>query len=144
MAPSSTGSADGASGHSVVEVMVAVVVLVLAVIPLVGVLEAGLRATGAGARYDAARLLAGEKVEEAMALPYSRPGGPDDSAMERYAPPGPRGGTEGAYSYKVETSFVNRELEPAASPTGQLRIDVTVTWDGGSYAAGGLVSGEPP
>ena len=84
------------------------------------------------------------KIEEVMALPYDRPGGPEDRVVERYAPPGEAAGTEGPYSYRVETAFVGRTLEPAASPTGQLRVDVTVTWDGGSYAAGGLVSGEPP
>jgi Tfp pilus assembly protein PilV len=126
-----------ASGYSLVEVTVAMVVLVLAVIPLVGVLEAGLRAATAGGRYDGARALAGEKVEAVRALPY-------DNAVERYAPPGPPGGAEGPYAYAVETEFVDAGLGPADSPTGQMRIDVTVTWDGGSYAATGLVSGEPP
>ena len=132
------------AGYSLVEVTVAMVVLCLAVIPLVGVLEAGLRAATAGGKYDAARALANTKLEEARALPYDLPGGSADSAVERYGPPGPPDGADGPYAYSVETAFVDAELEPAGSPTGQMRVDVTVTWDGGSYAATGLVSGEPP
>ena len=144
MVRSSTTRPADEAGYSLVEVTVAMVVLSLAVIPLVGVLEAGLRAASAGGEYDAARALANTKLEEVMALPYDLPGGPADSAVERYAPPGPPDGAEGPYAYSVETAFVDTGLEPAGSPTGQMRVDVTVTWDGGSYAATGVVSGGPP
>ena len=144
MAKSSTTRLAEEAGYSLVEVTVAMVVLSLAVLPLVGLLEAGLRAAAAGGRYDAARALAGEKLEEAMALPYSEPGGATDSAVERYAPPGPSDGTEGPYLYSVETEFVDEELNPAGDPTGQMRVDVTVTWEGGSHTTSGLLSGQPP
>ena len=144
MVRSCTSKLRDESGHSLVEATVAMVVQLLAVIPLVGVLEAGLRATAAGGRYDAARALAGEEIEEVVALPYDEPGGAADSAVERYAPPGPPDGAEGPYSYSVATEFVDAELVPAGSPTGQMLVEVTVTWDGGSYSAAGLVSGGPP
>ena len=144
MVRSRTGRISDEAGYSLVEVTVAMVVLLLAVIPLVGVLEAGLRATKAGGKYDAARALAGEKIEEVLALPYDKPGGAADSAVERYAPPGPPEGEEDPYSYSVKTEFVDADLRPAGSQTGQMRVKVTVTWDGGSYSTTGLVSGEPP
>jgi Tfp pilus assembly protein PilV len=85
---SSTSRLADETGSSLAEVSVAMVVLVLAVVPIVGMLEAGLRAATSSGEYDAARALANEKLEEVRALPYSRPGGVADSAVERYAPPG--------------------------------------------------------
>ena len=122
------------------------VILTLAVLPMVGVLEAGLRAAAASGEYDAARALANEKLEEARALPYSRPGGAADSAVERYAPPGPPDANEDDLVVSVRTAFVDERLSgPAESPpTGQIRLEVLVRWDGGSYSAFGVVSGEPP
>lgn len=115
------------------------VVLTLAVIPMVGVLEAGLRAATASGEYDAARALANEKLEEARALPYN-------NAVERYAPPGPPDATEGDLGVSVRTAFVDGRLSnPAGSPpTGQMRVEVLVRWEEGSYSTVGLVSGEPP
>lgn len=122
------------------------VVLTLAVLPVVGVLEAGLRAATASGELDAARALANEKLEEARALPYSRPGGARDSAVERYAPPGPPDAVEGGLAVSVRTAFVDGRLaDPAdAPPTGQMRVQVTVAWDDRSYSTVGVVSGEPP
>lgn len=134
------------SGTSLVEVMVAVVVLALAIIPMVGMFEAGLRAATTSGDYDAARALANAKLEEARALPYDRPGGAADSAVELYAPPGPPDGAEGGLVYSVRTAFVDGELSrPSGSPeTGQMLVEVEVSWDGGSYVTAGVVSGEPP
>ena len=122
------------------------VVLVLAVIPMAGMLESGLRAATAPGEYDAARALANEKLEEARALPYSRPGGAADSAVERYAPPGPQDTSEGGLGVSVRTAFVDEDLsDPADSPpTGQMRVEVSVAWDAGSYSTVGVVSGRPP
>ena len=96
--------------------------------------------------YDAVRALADEKLEEVRAIPYSRPGGAADSAVERYTPPGPPDATEGDLTISVKTAFVDRHLSgPADSPpTGQMRVGVLVTWDAGSYSTVGIVSGEPP
>lgn len=147
MARSSTSSpwADG-TGSSLVEVSVAMVVLTLAVLPTVGMLEAGLRVATASGELDAARALANEKLEEARALPYSAPGGAADSAVERYAPPGPADTSEGDIVVSVETAYVDEGLRDLgdSSPTGQMRLEVTVAWDDGSYSTVGVLSGEPP
>ncbi len=80
------------------------------------------------------------------ALPYSRPGDAADSAVERYAPPGPPDATDGDLSVSIRTAFVDEDLSGLAgsSPTGQMRVEVLVGWDDGSYSTVGIVSGEPP
>ena len=87
-----------------------------------------------------------EKLEEVRALPYSRPGGAADSAVERYAPPGPPDVTEGDLVVSVGTAFVDERLGGAAGspPTGQMRVEVLVAWENRSYSTVGIVSGEPP
>ena len=122
------------------------VVLALAIMPMVGMLESGLRAATASGEYDAARALASAELEEARALPYSRPGVAADSAVERYAPPGPPDVAEDGFAISVKTSFVDGELsDVAGSPTGQMRLEVLVGWDGDrSYSTVGFVSGAPP
>jgi Tfp pilus assembly protein PilV len=102
---SSTSRHADETGSSLVEV--SVVVLALAVVPLAGMLEAGLRAATSSGEYDAARALANEKLEESRALPYSRPGGAADSAVERYALPGPPDATEGDLAVFARTAFVD-------------------------------------
>ncbi len=113
---------------------------------MAGMLESGLRAATSPGEYDAARALANEKLEGVRALPYSRPGGAADSAVERYAPPGPPGANEGGFDVSVRTAFVDESLsDPAGSPpTGQMRVEVSVTWDTGSLSTVGVVSGGPP
>ena len=123
------------------------VVLALAVVPIAGMLQAGLRAATFPGEYDAARALANAKLEEVRALPYSRPGGPTDSAVERYAPPGPPDTSERGLDVSVRTAFVDERLsDPADSPpTGQMRVEVSVTKrNAGAYSTVGVVSGEPP
>ncbi|QIN83716.1 hypothetical protein GBA63_14555 [Rubrobacter tropicus] len=143
---SSTVERKDEAGSSLVEVTVAMVVLTLAMVPVVGVLEAGHRAATSSGEYDAARALAGSELEEARALPYHRPGGAADSAVERYAPPGPPGVTVDGFALSVRTAFVSGELSgTAGSPTGQMRMDVLVEWEGDrSYSTTGFVSGRPP
>ena len=143
---SSTADWKGEAGSSLVEVTVAMVVLTLAVVPMVGMLEAGFRAATSSGEYDAARALAGSELEEARALPYDRPGGAADSAVERYAPPGPPDISVDGFTLSVQTAFVDKELSgTAGSPTGQMRMDVLVEWEGGrSYSTTGFVSGRPP
>lgn len=121
-------------------------VLAVAIIPMVGMFEAGLRAATTSSDYDTARALANEKLEEVRALPYSEPGGAPNSAVERYAPPGPPDGDEGGFAYSIRTAFVDGELSGPSNepPTGQMRVTVTVGWEEGSYSTTGVVSGEPP
>jgi Tfp pilus assembly protein PilV len=131
------------SGYSLVEVMAAIMILTLAILPMVGMFDAALHAAVLGGNYDRARALANEKLEEVRALPYSQPGGAVDSVIEKHPPGTPATGTEGVFTYTVRTEFVGTGFaNPAPSyPTSQMRVDVEVEWQGKSYTTAGFVAG---
>jgi len=138
-----TGALGSESGYSLVEVMVAIMILAIAVIPMVGMFDAALRAAVAGSNYDGARSLANAKLEEVRALPYQRLGGAADSVVELYPPATPVVGNEDVFSYTVLTKFVDADLSnPGDSPsTPQMRVEVEVEWEGNSYTTTGYVAG---
>jgi prepilin-type N-terminal cleavage/methylation domain-containing protein len=135
--------AAGESGYSLVEVLAAIVILSLAILPMVGMFDAAFRAAVLGSNYDKARALANEKLEEVRALPYAEPGGAADSVTERYPPSTPASGTEGIFTYTVETKFVDSSFSnPGNSPPApQMRVEVEVEWRGKSYTTTGFVAG---
>jgi prepilin-type N-terminal cleavage/methylation domain-containing protein len=137
------GARGSAPGYSLVEVLAAIVILSLAILPMVGTFDAALRAAVLGGNYDKARSLANEKLEEVRALPYKKPGGAADSVAERYPPATPVTGTEGIFTYTVHTRFVEAGFSnPSNSPpTSQMRVDVEVQWEGKSYTTTGFVAG---
>ena len=57
------------AGYSLVEVMVAIFILAVAIIPMVGMFDTGLRAAVLGGNYDRGRALANEKLEEVWVCP---------------------------------------------------------------------------
>jgi prepilin-type N-terminal cleavage/methylation domain-containing protein len=132
-----------ADGYSLVEVLVAIAILSLAVLPMVGMFDAALRAATLGGNYDKARALANEKLEEIRALPYSDPGGAADSVTERCPPATPTSGRRGIFTYTVQTRFVDASFSnPTDSPpTSQMRVEVEVEWQGKSYTTTGFVAG---
>jgi prepilin-type N-terminal cleavage/methylation domain-containing protein len=135
--------AAGESGYSLVEVLVAIALLSLAILPMVGMFDAALRAATLGGNYDKARALANEKLEEVRALPYNNPSGGADSVIEKYPPATPASGTEGIFTYTVQTSFVDAGFSNPgdSSPTSQMRVEVEVEWQGKSYTTIGFVAG---
>jgi prepilin-type N-terminal cleavage/methylation domain-containing protein len=135
--------AAGQSGYSLVEVLATIVILSLAILPMVGMFDAALRAAALGGNHDRARALADEKLEEVRALPYAKPGGAADSVTEMYPPVTPASGTEGIFTYTVETKFVDPDLSnPGDSPPApQMRVEVEVEWQGKSYTTTGFVAG---
>lgn len=122
---------DKESGYSVVEVLAAIVVLTVAILPMVGMFDVALRTTGASGDYDAARVCANEKLEEAKALPYEtvKAGLPD-------------GVCEGSgFGYAFDEEFVDARLRSAATDEGLIRLTVTVNWgENGSYDVTGVAS----
>jgi hypothetical protein len=73
------------SGYSVVEVLVAIMLLSIAIIPMASMFDAGFRAALLGGNYDKARATASEELEEIKGLPYDTSGdGTDDSVVEIY------------------------------------------------------------
>lgn len=127
--------------------MVAIMMLSVAIIPMVGMFDMGLRSAVLGGHYDQARALANAKLEDAMTLPYHRPSPAVDSFLEKYkpinepsAPSGLGAGTsvscsQPPYTCAVTSRYMQEDLSgPPASPvrTSWLEVRVEVTWDGGS------------
>lgn len=136
------GRLGGEDGYSMVEVLAAIIILSLAIIPMVGMFDAGLRAAVVSGNYDRGRALVNEKLEEIKALPYE--------SVEEVYPPGTRGcpGVTGSgFSCEVRTAYAS--LGDAAvvidgSPGTMMQVTVTVAWDGSSYSTTGLVSKDQP
>lgn len=140
------------SGYSLVEVLVAILILSIAIIPMVGMFDAGLRAAVLGGNYDKGRALANEKLEEIKALPYNSPdpepaSNTDNSVVEIYGDPaGTRscvGPLESGFACKVQSAYASlgaAEITPDASARTMMQVTVTVTWGSSSYSTTGLVS----
>lgn len=147
-------------GYSLVEVMVAIVLLSIAIIPMVGMFDAGLRAALVGGNYDKGRALANERLEEIKALPFSSPdpepaSNTANSVEEIYRPlnaASPSGsvvtGTEGIFAYEVRTNYASlTDTSIVPDPLGKalIQVQVTVRWDGNkSYTATGIVAQKSP
>lgn len=136
------------SGYSLVEVVVAIMLLGLAIIPMVGMFDAGLRAAVLGSNHDKGRALASEELAEIQALPYSDPGGSANSVVEIY-PPGSGSTTctgtipSSLDDCRVSTTYVRLGSSGiVADPDAKtmMRVEITVTWDSNSYSTTGLVS----
>jgi prepilin-type N-terminal cleavage/methylation domain-containing protein len=123
-----TDARKGESGYSLVEVMVAIVVLTVAILPMVGMFEAALRAATASGDYDRARACANQRLEQAKSLPYEAvKAGPTEGVCE------PSG-----FGYAVSTQFVDQDLQDIGEDRGLMKVTVTVEWDAGnSYGATG-------
>ena len=131
------------SGYSLMEVIVAILLLSLAIIPMVGMFDAGLRAAVLGGNHDQARALANSRLEETKALPY-------EALVVRYRPVNGGGSAvtkdEGNFRSSVETTYVSLNSSGIVESDGartMVKVEVRVTWDGGekSYETTGLVSG---
>ncbi len=142
------------AGYSLVEVVVAIVLLSVAIIPMMGMFDTALRAASQGSTHDKARALVNKQLEIAKNLPY-------DSVRNSFpngtgAPPatGLSAGviessdqTEAEFpdlSYKVRKAYVRvgpTDIVEDASARTMMKVTVTVTWgSGNSYSTSGLVS----
>ncbi len=129
------------SGYSLVEVMVAIMILALAILPMVSMFDAGLRAAVLGSNYDKARAIAGGELERITALPYS-------DVRTQYPPPNSvTCASPAGFDCQVKTTYVLLKpsgIEEDSNASNMMSVEVTVTWDGGSksYTTAGLVSRE--
>jgi prepilin-type N-terminal cleavage/methylation domain-containing protein len=120
-----------AAGYSLVEVMVAMVVLTVAVVPMVGMFDAAIGAADASADYDKARTCAVQKLEHLKSLPYE--------AVEG----GLQGGVcdSSGFGYTIATESIGTDLGDGSREAGLTMVTVTVDWDGeDSYVVSGVVS----
>jgi prepilin-type N-terminal cleavage/methylation domain-containing protein len=151
------------AGYSLIEVMASIMILAIAIIPMAGMFEMGLRSATAGSNYDKARALANLKMEEAKNLsfadvendfpeagnptPYDEPSAWLSEAnftnleyriVKEYIDPPPTGSLDPPDP--VDPSG-EADFEPSDEPTHLIRITVIVQWgDGNEYRTFGLVS----
>jgi hypothetical protein len=146
------------SGYSLVEFMVAIIIMALAILPMVGMFDMGLHSATVGSTYDKARMLANLKLEEAKNLPYTtvrdnfpepvgtttpyNASGCADGSADGCGVDPPPGKTEpGAdftgLEYSVEKQHMaifptvsdgSEEFVPSPTNTGLTRVKVTVQW----------------
>lgn len=130
-----------------VEVLAAIVILSVAILPMVGMFDAGLRAAVLGGNYDSARALANEKLEEIKASSYQ-------GAVADYPPGGSAAQCPDQSEYEpfdcdIETDYVrlnpDGEIEPDPDARTMMQVTVIVTWDdGGPYTTSGLLTASSP
>ena len=129
------------SGYSLVEVMVAIMLLAIAIIPMVGMFDAGLRASTQGGNLDQARALANQQMEKVMALRYSE-------VVATYPPPTPACDIslpEG-FTCQMNTYYVTQDTlqrpSPALTSGNTMEIVVTIRRSEGTtnYTVNGLKS----
>jgi Tfp pilus assembly protein PilV len=125
-------------GYSLVEVIVSIMILAVAIIPMVGMFDMGLKSATAGSNYDKARALANGNLEKVRSLPYS-------SATVSYKPvnassPGtPVPCDQDIFDCEVTTTYVDDNLNPSSTAITRMQVEVVVEWDGGkSYTTTGL------
>jgi len=153
------------SGYSLVEVLASMVLLTIAIIPMLGMFDTGLRGITTSSNYEKVRALANLKMEEAKSLPFDSADNAIQDVKDNF--PEPAGGTLSDYNEgpgldrsdpKTEPGFPNSMTyviekqymqPPTASdnwntsdtPTGLIRVTVTVNWNGNTYQTYGLVAG---
>ncbi len=118
-------------GYSLVEVMVAMVVLTVAIVPMVGMFDAAILAANAGGDYDEARACAVQKLEHAKSLPYETvEGSLADGVCD-----------SSGFVYEVAAKPIDTDLGDGSGDEGLSMVTVTVDWDdGNSYSLSGVVS----
>lgn len=127
------------SGYSLIELLAAIVILTVAIIPMVTMLDTGLRTSTTSGNYDRARALANTKLEEVKSLRYAE-------AESTYPPGTSVPCNAGGLTCRVETRYTKINFSGASgtfgsgtASDGMMRVTVTVSWDGKSYATTGLV-----
>lgn len=153
-------------GYSLVEVVVSILLLSIAIIPMVGMFDAGLKASSTSGNYDKARSFANEMLENAKSGTYaatrdsfpvasSTPSGGGSYTSSDLSVPVSVGLSDGS-TYEV----VKQYLDPAGSASnpisasgtasfgatsgtdqGLMRVTVTVKWNGNEYKNAGVVAG---
>lgn len=113
------------------EVMVAMIVLTIAIVPMVGMFDAAIGAADASGDYDEARTCAVQRLEQVKSLPYETiEGGLQDGACQ------PSG-----LGYTTTARPIGTDLGGGSGEEGLSLVTVTVDWGGeNSYSISGVVS----
>jgi len=141
------------AGYSLVEVMFAIMLLTIALLPMVGMFDMGINSATQSSQYEKARALANLKMEEAKSLSFTavRDNFPLGGNGTPYTTVnwinGPGGFT--GFQYRVEKHYMSQPptgqdgpVDPtqtfteSGTATGLIRIKVAVQWladDGSTY-----------
>lgn len=134
------------SGYSLPEVMVSIIILAIAIIPMVGMFDAGLRAAVVGSNYDKGRALAKKQLEIAQSLPYGTvktnlPNAPCTFDSTGLCVSADRTDSDAQFSnfrYTIRKQYVTlnvagTEFVASDRDRGLMRVTVTVGWGGASF-----------
>jgi Tfp pilus assembly protein PilV len=133
------------SGYSLAEVIVSIFILAIAIIPMVGMFDMGLRTATTGGNYDKARALADTNLEKVRALPYADARstyGPVDPSVSNTRTVPCTSPSPPPFTCNVTTSYVNNTTF-SADPTATVRMQMVVTVEWGvnnSYTTTGLAA----
>ena len=144
------------SGYSLIEVMVSIILLTIAILPMAGMFDMGLRSATTGSNYDKARDLANLKMEEAKSRPfvYVENNFPAANTTPPYVAPSAwftQGGDFTNFEYRIKKQYIAQPSQSPTSssenfattgtPTNLIRITVIVQWgNSNTYTTFGLVS----
>jgi hypothetical protein len=161
----------GESGYSLIEVLASMVLLTIAIIPMVSLFDTGLRGITASSNYEKVRALANLKMEEAKSLPFESASNTVQDVKHNFPEPagtvtvydnGPADLEPGRYTsdpktepdfpssmtYVIDKQYMRPptasgdwQKDTSGTPTGLIRVTVTVNWDGKTYQTYGLVAG---
>ncbi len=124
-------------GYSLIEVVVAILILAVAILPMASMFDSALNASQNSGDYDKARALAHRSLEEIRALDYEK-------TVEIYGAPTPQGCDEGKFECGIETAFVGDDLQPNENTKTRMLVAVEVEWDGKTYETSSLVAASKP
>lgn len=124
-------------GYSLIEVVVAILILAVAILPMASMFDSALTASQTGGDYDKARVLAHRSLEEIRALDYEK-------AVEEYESGTLSSCNSGKFSCGAEAEFVDGELLPDENSRTRMLVAVEVEWDGKTYETSGLVAASRP
>ena len=111
--------------------MVAIVVLTVAILPMVGMFEAAIRAANASGDYDEARTCAVQKLEQVKSVPYETV---EDGLQSGVCEPS-------GFGYTIAAQSIGTDLRDGSGDEGLSRITVTVNWgDRNYYSVTGVAS----
>ena len=103
-------------------------VLTIAIVPMVGMFDAAIRAADTSGEYDEARTCAVQKLEQVKSLPYETV-----EAGDGVCEPSGLG-------YVIGTRYVGTDLGGTSGDEGLTMVTVTVDSGGSSYSVSGVVS----
>jgi prepilin-type N-terminal cleavage/methylation domain-containing protein len=147
------------SGYSLVEVMVSIMLLSIAIIPMVGMFDMGLKSATKGSNYDEARAFANQQLELAKVLPYqdvrdsfpiasSTPNSSSGAYTSSSLPAPASANLPSGFTYTVKKQYVLVQsytspatVENSSTDSGVILVTITVNWtSGSSITISGLVS----